>query len=332
MPPVLSSAPDRLWDSRLGELASPAPLLQSWGFGETQAREGWRLERVELPGGAVASVLHQGGGRLGRGYVPRGPVPATPAALEALAAWARERRLARLRVEPEAGPELAESLLGLGFKPGPAMHPPETTIVPLGPEERMLAAFKPKHRYNIRLGLKRGVSVEQGCDPEELSRQSDATARRHGISLPQVAIYRRRLELLEWCRTYVARYQGRAIAAIMVARFDGRAYYLFGGSNGDAREVMPAYVLQWTAIREAAAAGCRDYDLWGVPPRPDPGHPWAGLWQFKTGFGGRMVELCGAWDLVGSPLRSRLGEAPQRLGRSFRRALTGVVSKRPSRR
>jgi hypothetical protein len=284
------------------------------------------VERVELAGGAVATVLHQGRGRLRRAYVPRGPVPATPEALAALAGWARERRLARLRVEPEAGPELAGALLGLGFRPAPAMHPPETTIVQLGPEEQMLAALKAKHRYNIRLGLKRGVTVEEGADPEELSRQSDATARRHGISLPQVAIYRRRLELLDWCRTYVARYQGRAIAAIMVARFDGRAYYLFGGSNGDAREVMPAYVLQWTAMREAAAAGCRDYDLWGVPPRPDPAHPWAGLWQFKTGFGGRMVELCGAWDLVASPLGAGLGEAPQRLGRSLRRALGGIRS------
>jgi hypothetical protein len=51
-----------------------------------------------------------------------------------LAAWARDRRLARLRVEPEAGEELAETLLGLGFKAAPAMHPPETTIVRLGPE------------------------------------------------------------------------------------------------------------------------------------------------------------------------------------------------------
>jgi hypothetical protein len=319
--------PDQLWDAGLQELATPAPLLQSWGFGETQAREGWQVERVRLREGAMATVLLQGRGRLQRAYVPRGPVPASAGALDQLAFWAKERGLARLRVEPEAGPELAEVLAGRGFRPALAMHPPETTVVALAShEDEMLAGFKPKHRYNIRLGLKRGVSVELGSDPEELSRQSDATARRHGISLPQVAIYRRRLELLEWCRTYVARYQGRPIAAIMVARFDGRAYYLFGGSNGDAREVMPAYVLQWTAMREAAAAGCRDYDLWGVPPRPDPRHPWAGLWQFKTGFGGRMVEFCGAWDLVPSPLRAGVGEAPHRLGRSLRRVFTAVVN------
>jgi lipid II:glycine glycyltransferase (peptidoglycan interpeptide bridge formation enzyme) len=47
----------------------------------------------------------------------------------------------------------------------------------------------------------------------------------------------------------------------------------------------------------AAEAGCRDYDLWGIPPAPDPSHPWFGLWQFKTGFGGRRVDYAGAWEL-----------------------------------
>jgi lipid II:glycine glycyltransferase (peptidoglycan interpeptide bridge formation enzyme) len=75
-------------------------------------------------------------------------------------------------------------------------------------------------------------------------------------------------------------------------------------------------------MRAAAAAGCRDYDLWGVPPRPDPDHPWHGLWQFKTGFGGRLVELCGAWELPLSPLAAGLGETPHRLARSLRDALT----------
>ena len=321
----MTVAADQAWDARLRELATPAPLLQSWSYGETQAREGWALERLSLPGGALAMVLLQGRGRFRRAYVPRGPVPATPEALGELASWAREQRLARLRIEPEAGPELREALNHLGYRPVAAMHPPETVIVPLAPEEEMLAGFKPKHRYNIRLGLKRGVAVEeaQGAEAaEELSRQSEATARRQGISLPQVAIYRHRLELLDWCRIYVARYESRPIAAIMVARFAERAYYLFGGASGEARELMPAYVLQWTAMRAAAAAGCRDYDLWGVPPRPDPDHPWHGLWQFKTGFGGRLVELCGAWELPLSPLAAGLGETPHRLARSLRGALT----------
>jgi len=52
-------------------------------------------------------------------------------------------------------------------------------------------------------------------------------------------------------------------------------------------------------IRAAAAAGDRDYDLWGVPPPgAGPEHPWAGLGFFKAEFGGKEVAYPGAWRLV----------------------------------
>lgn len=309
------------WDEALQKLVSPAPLLQSWGYGEVQAAEGWRVERVELSG-FLATVLLAGPGWLGRAYVPRGPVPATPAAVGELAAWAAARGLASLCVEPEAGPELAGELRRLGFVPAPSVHPRHTLLVPLGDEATLLASFKPKHRYNIRLAARRGVEVVEGAEATELHRLTQATARRQGISLPSEAQYRRRLEKLGWCRTYVARHQGRALAAILVARFAGRAYYLFGGSSDEGRELQPSYAAQWAAMRAAAAAGCRDYDLWGVPPAPDPSHPWHGLWQFKTGFGGRLVEYCGAWELDLSALRSRLGRALGWMARARRRIFT----------
>lgn len=297
------------WDAGLCSAATPAPLLQSWGFGETQAREGWEVERVLLPGAGQATVLLQGRRPLRLGYVPRGPVPATEASLRALADWARCRSLVRLRVEPEAGNRLAATLTGLGFQPASSMHPQNTLVVPLAAETEMLAAFKPKHRYNVRLALKRGVTVAEGTDVEELRRQAAATAGRQQITTPAMRVYRNRLDLLQWCRVYVARYEGEAVAAILVARFDGRAYYLFGGSTGRHRQVMPTYAVQWEAMQAAWRDGCRDYDLWGVPPEAEPTHPWHGLWQFKTGFGGELVEYCGAWDLVLSPAGNRAASA-----------------------
>lgn len=295
------------WDAALAGLSSPPPLLQSWGYGEVQAQEGWMVERLILPGGARAVVLLQGRGPFRWAYVPRGPVPATLEAIGSLQDWATERRLARLRVEPESTVALGTQLCELGFRPAPAFHPRHTRIVPLGVEDAMLASFKPKHRYNIRLALKRGVTVEVGADAAELWRQSRRTEQRQDISLLSEAQYRRRLELLPACRTYVARHDGEALAAILVAWFGGRAYYLFGGSVGVKRELMPAYAAQWAALRDAARCGCRDYDLWGVPPSPDDAkHPWRGLWQFKAGFGGDLVEYCGAWDLVLTPWADRI--------------------------
>jgi hypothetical protein len=295
------------WDRALGQLAAPAPLLQSWGFGEVQAREGWWVERLTLPSGR-ATVLLQGSGPLRWAYVPRGPVPATAEAVADLVGWARERRLARLRVEPEAPIAFGGELRALGFQPAAATQPRHTLVVPLADEETMLASFRPKHRYNVRLARRRGVVVEVGQDAAELKRQSDSTARRQGISLLTLEQYRRRLEWLDGCRVYVARWQGQALAAIMVASFGGRAYYLYGGSSDRHRELMPTYAVQWAAMCDAAREGCRDYDLWGIPPSPDPTHPWFGLWQFKMGFGGEQVEYCGAWDLVFSPLAVRIDE------------------------
>jgi lipid II:glycine glycyltransferase (peptidoglycan interpeptide bridge formation enzyme) len=273
-----------------------APLLQSWGYGEVQAAEGWSRERVVL-GRTSATVLVAGRGRARWAYVPRGPVPADAGALDELAAWARDVGLARLRVEPDGPPDLAAALRERGFRPAPALQPAHTLIVPLAGEEATLAGFKPKHRYNVRLALKRGVEVAIEDDPAELDRQHAETAARQRISAAARAAYERRLERLPECHVYVARHEGRPLAAIMVARFDRRAYYLFGGSSGERRELMPTYAVQWTAMVDAMRAGCDEYDLWGVPPDEDPAHPWHGLWQFKTGFGGRMVAYAGAWDL-----------------------------------
>jgi lipid II:glycine glycyltransferase (peptidoglycan interpeptide bridge formation enzyme) len=55
----------------------------------------------------------------------------------------------------------------------------------------------------------------------------------------------------------------------------------------------------WAAIRSAAEAGCRDYDLWGVPPPgAGPNHPCHGLGFFKAEFGGEEVTYTGVWELI----------------------------------
>ena len=66
---------------------------------------------------------------------------------------------------------------------------------------------------------------------------------------------------------------------------------------------MPTYALQWRGIQEAKALGCTTYDLLGIPPTDDPGHPMHGLFRVKTGFGGEIVHRAGCID---APLRPLL--------------------------
>ncbi|HAC45659.1 MAG TPA: hypothetical protein DCF65_06265 [Chloroflexi bacterium] len=298
-----------IWDGELEERASPSPLLQAWGWGEVQSRAGWTVERVRLAGGAMASVQLRGLGPVREAYVPRGPVPASPEAVSALVDWARSAKVARIMVEPEAPLEFGKVMGERGFSRAAAVQPQHTRILRLAPPDQMLATFKHGRRYNIRAGERRGVVVEEGKDAAELERQSAAVERRESIHLPARSYYQLLLDQLPWCRTYVARHPTthEALAAVLVARHAGRAYHLFAGRSGVHPELMANDLAWWAAIKAAANDGCRDYDLWGVPP-PDarPEHPWHGLGFFKAEFGGEEVTYAGAWELVLSEAGSRL--------------------------
>lgn len=299
------------WDRALGELASPgspAPLLQSWAWGHVQSGAGWTVERVRLEG-AMASVQVRGLGPVREAYVPRGPVPATRDAIVRLVDWARERKLSRLRLEPEAPPAFGDELQELGFAQVAPVQPQHTSILALRPPEELLRTFRHGRRYNIRAGLRRGVVVEEGKDAAELARQSAAVERRESISLPDRAYYQLLLERLPWCRTYVARHPEAAepLAAVLVARHAGRGYSLFAGRSGAHPELMGNDAAWWAAISACADAGCRDFDLWGTPP-PAAGrdHPWSGLGFFKAEFNGEEVAYAGAWEIELSRSGARL--------------------------
>jgi lipid II:glycine glycyltransferase (peptidoglycan interpeptide bridge formation enzyme) len=49
-------------------------------------------------------------------------------------------------------------------------------------------------------------------------------------------------------------------------------------------------------MQDAKEAGCVNYDLFGIPPDDNPNHPMAGLYRFKTGFGGKIIHRPGSWD------------------------------------
>ena len=318
------SSESESWDADLQSLAGaqPAPLLQSWAWGDVQAKAGWAVERVRLDG-AMASVQLRGIGAVREAYVPRGPVPPTPESIERLAAWARERKAARLRIEPEAGPELAEALRAQKFEQVPQVQPAHSVILDMKPPDEMLKTFRHGRRYNIRAGLRRGTVAEEGKDASELERQSAAVERREAISLPGRGYYELLLNLLPWCRTYVARHPDskEALAAVLVARHAGRGYSLFAGRSGKHSELMGNDVAWWAAIAGCAEAGCGDFDLWGTPPPGSgPDHPWHGLGAFKAEFNGRDVAYAGAWEVV----LSRTGARLLSLEKSARRRVRGL--------
>lgn len=322
------------WDRLL--LAQGGGLLQSWTWGALQARFGWTVRRLVFDGGqaGLCSLQTSRTAVPGRtlAYVPRGPAVPEPArgpTVDLLIAAARGHGAIALRLEPEApaGDRWAEQLRAAGFRSREPVQPAATQVLDIGQApDSLRASFKPKTRYNLGLSERKGVAVQRSQDVETFARLAAETATRQGIHLPGPSYYRALLELfspLDAARLYLAVHDGRPLAGILVVRFGPTATYLFGGSAGEQRELMPNYLLHWTAMQEFRALGCTRYDWWGIPIDPTPDHPWVGLYRFKTGFGGQSVRYLGLFELALRPRALALERRLQQWKRRMRRPILG---------
>jgi lipid II:glycine glycyltransferase (peptidoglycan interpeptide bridge formation enzyme) len=204
------------------------------------------------------------------------------------------------------------------------VQPQVTSLLDLRPDaEGLRASFKPKTRYNLGLSERKGVTIADSQDVAAFARLSAATAQRQHIHLPGADYYRSLLELFgpERARLYLGSHDGTLLAGIVVARFGRTAYYLFGGSADNGKELMPNYLLHWRAMLDFKALGCEVYDWWGIPDEPAPDHPWFGLYRFKTGFGGSTVRYLGLYERA---LQPRAWALEKRL-RKLKTRLTGSI-------
>jgi lipid II:glycine glycyltransferase (peptidoglycan interpeptide bridge formation enzyme) len=267
------------------------------------------------------------------------------------------RTIAFIRFDPpwyyaEGGAPLgAPSLLEKPFSRAAAdIQPPDTVLIDLTKDEdALLADMKEKWRYNIRLAARKGVTVRcapAGGNAEDLDvfyRLFEETARRDGIAIHSKDYYTELFRLSgefspvgesaeadgdsgaarrspPETRLYIASHEGEDLAAVITLFRGGEATYLYGASSNRKRNLMAPHLLQWTAIRAARASGCVRYDLFGIPPNDDPQHPMAGLYRFKTSFGGTIIHRPGSWDFSYHSLITGLFKAAEGLRKALRSA------------
>jgi lipid II:glycine glycyltransferase (peptidoglycan interpeptide bridge formation enzyme) len=101
---------------------------------------------------------------------------------------------------------------------------------------------------------------------------------------------------------FLARYEQRAVAGALCARFGRRCHYLYGGFDWEFRRAEASEALQWSAIQWAKDAGCRWYDTGGAGTSypPNEGNPGFGVYNYKKGFGAAVCYSAGLFDLVNS--------------------------------
>lgn len=341
----------------LEELQPGDELLQSALWGRFKERFGWRTHAVRwlAPGGGGTLLTLARATPFGAlVYAPGGvPLPGDgsgPALLDQLAPQIAERHRGAGNGGPRAAgarPTLVR--YDLAWPSPDADRPPlraagrlrrapvdvqptSTVIVDLAaPEQQLLARMKAKTRYNIRLAGRRGVAVAVmmaadalGAPLAEWYRLYRGTAARHHITAHDERYFAALFSLAARAMNpdpelYLlsASHGGEPVGGIIVSLCGSMARYLYGASTQRHRSLMGNYALQWAAMRLARDRGCRSYDLYGISPSADADHPWAGLYRFKTGFGGSIVHSCGCWDYALRPFSYLLFRKAEVLRRDY---------------
>lgn len=200
---------------------------------------------------------------------------------------------------------------GWGFSSDQIQFRNTVMIDLLSSEEDMLACMKQKTRYNIRLAGRKGVTVRVGImeDLPMLYEMYAETSFRDGFVIRDESYYRTVWESFMnqgMAEPLIAEVDGEPVAALMLFWFADHAYYIYGMSRTAHREKMPAYLLQWEAMRRAKAFGCTSYDLWGAPNIFDESDSMWGVFRFKQGLGGEVIRTLGAWDYTPNRLLYKL--------------------------
>ncbi|MDD2619218.1 MAG: peptidoglycan bridge formation glycyltransferase FemA/FemB family protein [Syntrophomonadaceae bacterium] len=177
-----------------------------------------------------------------------------------------------------------------------------------GTEKQLMENMHAKWRYNIRLAAKKKVSIKIAQNKEDLrvfyEILKETASRDHFLV--------RGYEYFAWiwdymveknyAKIFLAEYEGQTIAATLALITGDKVWYLYGASSNNYRSVMPNYLIQWEMIRWARQQDCKLYDFRGVSGDMDETNPLYGLYRFKKGFGGDMIEFAGEWDMVYSRL------------------------------
>ncbi|MPZ62569.1 MAG: peptidoglycan bridge formation glycyltransferase FemA/FemB family protein [Propionibacteriales bacterium] len=212
----------------------------------------------------------------------------------------------------ETGLRVQETLRHSGWRPqapeeGFGLGQPQYVFqLPLAnrSEDDLLKGMNQLWRRNIKKADKLGVEVHQGTaeDLPEFHRIYRETAERDGFRPRPLAYFQTMFDALlaedsDRIRLYLAHHEGALVAATTWVRVGTHAWYSYGASTTEKREVRGSNAVQWRMIRDARAAGAAVYDLRGITNTLDESDPHRGLLQFKVGTGGEAVEYFGEWDL-----------------------------------
>lgn len=319
--------------------------LQTWEWGEFRKKTGLKVERIGFfENGTLTKAIQVSfhpipvlGGTAG--YLPKSFMP-DDEQIAALKQLGSAQRAVFIKLEPDvAHPsdsatsfrQIDQFLQDNGAQPGRPLFTRYTFEIDLTKsEDELFAQLQSKTRYNVRLAIKKGVTIQEATSEaglEEYLAILKETTKRQGFYAHTDSYYRTMWQTLGnsgMMRIFHAVYQEKVLVAWVVFLFDNVLYYPYGASRSENRDVMASNLMMWEMMRFGKQNGCRSFDLWGaLSQTPKKSHPWYGFHKFKEGYGGTHMEFLGSYDLVLVPSTYKLF----RIGESIRWKLLRLKTK-----
>lgn len=178
--------------------------------------------------------------------------------------------------------------------------------------DEILMSFKRNTRNHVRKAGRAGVTVRELKREEldKLKQITEATSERRHFTDRPLSYYQQMYDLFH-DRGEVqfilaeAKIDDRTtpLSAAMFMTYGDEVIYLFSGSDEKyMRDYNAQYAIQWHMIKYAAEHGYKKYNFYGIQGLPDPSAKDYGIYEFKKGFGGHVVELLGSFELPLNPL------------------------------
>lgn len=276
-------------------------------------------------------------------YIPRGPVcdrndPSIwREIMEALKHLARKYHTLLVHMDPDeldANDDFRMLMQNLGFRE--TMDDGFGNIQPQHvfrlnlkekTKEQVFNAFSAKTRYNIRLAQRKDVVIQEYSGADHISdtvleifySMMKMTGDRDRFFVREPSYFRGLMNALkDGSRMFIAYLYGQPIAGSIEIFCGKKAWYLYGASANEHRNVMPNYMLQWTMIQRAMERGCEMYDFRGVPGKLSEDHPLYGLYRFKKGFSGEYTKFTGLFTYKFKPVCSTIFQFLVKIFRNLR--------------
>jgi len=315
----MSPISHREWDRVISKFNN-VHILQTSEWGILKTEFGWEVARFAGQNSGAQILFKDLPLGLTWAYLPKGPFGNNWKELwPEIEKECKDRRAVFLKIEPDIWENTIQEGSSIEFpsnyqKSSHSIQPPRTLVLDIcGSNQEIMARMKQKTRYNTRLADKKGVKVSSSRDIERFYQLCTETGRREQFGIHNQKYYKSVYEKFSkkgQCELFFAEFDGILLAAVMVFCNDQRAWYFYGASSNQYRNLMAPYAVQWAAIKWARGKGCQEYDLWGVPDYDHDAleaqfvHQNEGLWgvyRFKRGFGGVLRKSYATIDRIYIP-------------------------------